>query len=292
MLVVPDERLGVHGHVVRIGEALVAARHLVVDVRRGGVPARRRAVAVRSVPCRRGRRRLRGSASSDASQCSRAGRRSSADGSAASASRAERRACRPPRAARTGTRRRLGASASGWVSARCRSSAAASAGSGASVDPGDEGPVVGAARISSKNCSSAGMRHLLEAERRLAHLAHARAQRRDVLGAEIRVMAEGRLQLVERFGRDARVEDAVQPLERVVEPLQPADALVDREAGPGGLLDGAQPGERGNRGHVRNIAESSDGRLRAGAASGLSYLRRSVGRRWGHPRSGIPVVSS
>ena len=105
-----------------------------------------------------------------------------------------------------------------------------------------------------------GMRDLLQAERRLAHLADAPAQRGDVLGAEIRVVAEGRLQLVERLGGDARVEDAVQPLERVMEAFEATHAFVDRKAWTHRLVDGAETGERRDvRGHTRDY--SSDLRV-------------------------------
>ena len=101
------------------------------------------------------------------------------------------------------------------------------------------------------------MRDFLQAERRLAHLADARAQRADVLGAEIRVVAEGRLQLVERLGGDARVEDAVQAPERVMEALEAAHAFVDGKARAHGLIDCAETGERRDvRGHTEDYSSA------------------------------------
>ena len=69
----------------------------------------------------------------------------------------------------------------------------------------------------------------------------------DVLGAQVGVVREAGLQLVDRLGGDAGGEDLVQPLEGVVEPLEPADALLDAEARLGRL------GERGEAGERRQV---------------------------------------
>src|SRR5262249_31599974 len=87
------------------------------------------------------------------------------------------------------------------------------------------------------------VRHVLQAQRRLAHLRDARPQRRDVLGAQVRMVREAALQFVDRLRGDAGRQGLSQPLEAVVYSLQPADALFHREAGLRGLLDGAEPGE-------------------------------------------------
>jgi hypothetical protein len=56
-----------------------------------------------------------------------------------------------------------------------------------------------------------------------------------VLGAQVRVVAERGLQLVQRFRRDARVQDPVQAFERIVQALEATDTLVNRQAGSLGL---------------------------------------------------------
>ena len=87
-----------------------------------------------------------------------------------------------------------------------------------------------------------------------ARASRRRASRRacDVLGAEVGVVREAGLQLVDRLGGDAGGEDLVQPLEGVVIPLQPRDARLDRQAGPGRLLDRGQA-RQGRQAAVRLI---------------------------------------
>ena len=69
--------------------------------------------------------------------------------------------------------------------------------------------------------------HGLEAQRRLAHFADPLAQRGGVFGAEMRVEAEAHLEFIDRLGGDARGENLVQALERVMVTLEPADAFFD-----------------------------------------------------------------
>src|SRR5438128_7553799 len=64
-----------------------------------------------------------------------------------------------------------------------------------------------------------------------------------MLGTQIRMVREGGLQLVDRLGGDAGGENLEEPFESVVEALEPADALLDAEARPGGFGVGTQPGE-------------------------------------------------
>src|SRR5271169_5287797 len=71
------------------------------------------------------------------------------------------------------------------------------------------------------------MRDFLQAERRFAHLAHARPQGLVVLGAEIRMVRKAALEFVNRLGGDAGGEDFVQALEGIVEALEARNALLD-----------------------------------------------------------------
>ena len=65
-----------------------------------------------------------------------------------------------------------------------------------------------------------GMGNLVETEGRVSHLGHPVAQERDVLGGQVGVVAETHLELVERFGRQARQEDLPHPLGHVVKTLE------------------------------------------------------------------------
>ena len=89
------------------------------------------------------------------------------------------------------------------------------------------------------------MRHLLQAERRFAHLADAGTIGSIVLRAEMAVQAEGHLQFVDWLGGDVGDENLVHPPEAVMEPFQPFDTVFDGEARQGGLFHGAEAGERG-----------------------------------------------
>jgi hypothetical protein len=80
----------------------------------------------------------------------------------------------------------------------------------------------------------------LQAQGGLAHLTDPAAEGLDVLGAKVGVVRECGLQLVDRLGGDPGREDLVEPLEGVVIPLQTRDTRLDREAGPGRLLDRGQ----------------------------------------------------
>ena len=88
------------------------------------------------------------------------------------------------------------------------------------------------------------VRHSLEAERRLAHFADPLAERGGVFGAEMRVEAEAHLEFIEGLGGDARGENLVESLERVMVTLEPADTFFDRETGLRGLVHRANPGQR------------------------------------------------
>ena len=87
--------------------------------------------------------------------------------------------------------------------------------------------------------------HGLETERWLAHFADPLAQRGGVLGAEMRMQAEAHLEFLDGLGGDARGEDLVQALERVMVTLEPADAFLDGEAGLRGLGHRANSGQGG-----------------------------------------------
>ena len=84
----------------------------------------------------------------------------------------------------------------------------------------------------------------LQAERGLAHLADAHAQRLDVLGAKIRVVREAGLEFVNRLRGDAGGQDLVQADEGVMVALEARDARLDAQAGFGGRGDGGQARER------------------------------------------------
>src|SRR5215468_2807489 len=88
------------------------------------------------------------------------------------------------------------------------------------------------------------MRRFLKAQRWFAHLADAPAQRAHMLGAVVGVQAETHLQFVDWLGGDAVVEDLVQALENIVIALEPADALLDRQAGLHGFRHWTDPRQR------------------------------------------------
>ena len=88
------------------------------------------------------------------------------------------------------------------------------------------------------------IRHHIEPQRRLAHFPHALTQRRDMLGAVVRVQGKGHLQLIDRLGSEAREEDFVQPFEGIVITLQPSHAFLDGKAGPLRLVESREAGER------------------------------------------------
>ena len=89
-----------------------------------------------------------------------------------------------------------------------------------------------------------GVGNGVEAERRLAHLAHASSKRSDMLGTEIGVVREGCFQLIDRLGGDPGVEDLVETLERIMIALQAADARLDAESRPRGVFESRQARER------------------------------------------------
>jgi hypothetical protein len=115
------------------------------------------------------------------------------------------------------------------------------------------------------------VRHVFEAERRLAHLADAGAQCGGMLCTQIGVVRERRLQLVDRLRRDAGGQDLVQTLEGVVEALQPADALLDAQPRFRRLFERAKSGERG-QGFVRHVAGERGGSWHACASVGVVIL--------------------
>ena len=90
-----------------------------------------------------------------------------------------------------------------------------------------------------------GIRDAIEAKRGLAHFSNANAQRCNVLGAQVRMMTERHFKLIDRFGREAVIEDLMKALERVMKSLQARDAFIHRETGFRRFLDGADAGERG-----------------------------------------------
>ena len=108
------------------------------------------------------------------------------------------------------------------------------------------------------------VRHGLQAQRGLAHFADPLAQRGGVFGAEMRVEAEGHLEFIDGLGGDARGENLVQALERVMVALEPADAFLDREAGLRGL------GHRANSGQGGQVA------IRCGTCSSTSWCSSAI----------------
>src|SRR5262245_48606509 len=88
------------------------------------------------------------------------------------------------------------------------------------------------------------MRHFFQPQWRLAHLADAVAQGLDMLGAQIGVMREPGLELVDWLGGDSGGKDLEEPLEGVVEALQSPDALLYAEPGLGGRGMSRDAGER------------------------------------------------
>ena len=66
-----------------------------------------------------------------------------------------------------------------------------------------------------------------------------------MLGAEIGVMREAGLQLVDRLGGDPGREDLVQPHEGVMIALEPGDARLDRKPGRAASAIVARPASVG-----------------------------------------------
>jgi hypothetical protein len=118
-------------------------------------------------------------------------------------------------------------------------------GQGRGVDPKEEFFGGGRALDFVEENFEGGIGRDVEAEGRFAHFADALAQRRDVLGAAVGVEREGHLQLVDRLGGEARNEDFVEAFEGVVEALEPAHTLFDREARTPGLIECGETRERG-----------------------------------------------
>ena len=87
------------------------------------------------------------------------------------------------------------------------------------------------------------IRDHFQAKRRFAHFANPLAQGRPVFGAEVGVQAESHFQFVNRFGRDARDEDLVEPFEGIVITLEPANTFLDGQTGCDRLIHGANSGE-------------------------------------------------
>ena len=66
-----------------------------------------------------------------------------------------------------------------------------------------------------------------EPERRFAHFAHALAQGRDVLGAEVSVQAERHLEFVKWLGSETGDKNLVEAFEGVVVAFETGDAFLD-----------------------------------------------------------------
>ena len=90
-----------------------------------------------------------------------------------------------------------------------------------------------------------GMGRFFQSERWLAHFADALAKGGHMFGAQMCMVTETHLQLVNRLRRDARGKDLVQTLERVMIAFEPGDALLDREAGFHRVGDRTKPRQAG-----------------------------------------------
>src|SRR5262249_9196626 len=93
-----------------------------------------------------------------------------------------------------------------------------------------------------KDCER-GVRHGLQSKGRLAHLADAGAQGHDMLGAEVGMQRKAGLELVNRLGCNARRQNLVQALERVMIALEPGHAGFDAKPWPRRIRDTGQPGK-------------------------------------------------
>ena len=88
------------------------------------------------------------------------------------------------------------------------------------------------------------MRNLIQPQRWFAHLADARPQRGHMLGTQIGVMTERRLEFVLRLSRDASRQYLEQSLEDKVIPLVPRNALDHGHPWPLSRLEITQARQR------------------------------------------------
>ena len=88
------------------------------------------------------------------------------------------------------------------------------------------------------------IRHLIQAQRRLAHFADPLAQGGGVFSAVMGVETETHFQFVNRLGGEARGENLMQALEGVMIALEPVDTFLDGQAGLHRLVQRAKSGER------------------------------------------------
>ena len=272
---VVEEGLGVDAHVVGIGEAFVAARGAVVDVRSGGkLPLRRggaggfgrRRVAVERAGLheesveQRGPRREGGAAF---------GGEQGGEGGHAVGEHfvdLEQRETAEPERRMVDEAVGIALMARQGI-AQCRKRTA--------VDTEKEGVGRGRGEDLVEENVERGVRHGVEPEGRLAHLAHARAPSGGVFGAVVGVEAEGHFQFVDGLGREAFDEDLVEAAERPVVALQAGDAFVDGEAGLHGVGKRADAGERGKIA-VGAVVGGVHGR----AGAGVMIVGQSKRRSW------------
>ena len=111
-----------------------------------------------------------------------------------------------------------------------------------------------------------GGRRILQAERRLAHLAHPAADGRDELGQQPRVVAVQHLELVLRLVGHPGDEHAVEGARHRVQALEPRHRGVDAQAGRGGLVQGAEAREGRQAGHGRGRRGEGHAELRGGGS--------------------------
>ena len=90
-----------------------------------------------------------------------------------------------------------------------------------------------------------GMRDPFQSQGRFAHFADALAEVGVVLGGKVAVEAEGHLEFIDGLLGDVCDADLVEAPERVVEALDPADALRHGEARLHGLLEAGKSGKGG-----------------------------------------------
>jgi len=112
----------------------------------------------------------------------------------------------------------------------------------------------------------------LKAVGRLAHLLHALGELGHVLGAIVRVEAEGHLQLIDGHGGDARDQRDVQAFERPVDALDAVDRLGDGEPGGGRVTHGEDAGKRRQAGIAAVVVDGSRGAFRIESVSHRVHL--------------------
>jgi len=120
----------------------------------------------------------------------------------------------------------------------------AQGGQGVPVNPKEQALDVRRVEDVVEECIERHIWNGIEPERRFAHLGHALAPGRGVLGGVMRVQTESHLQLVGRLGRQALDENLVQAAESPVVTLEAGNAFIDAGSEAHGLVHGADASKR------------------------------------------------